>query len=391
VFARLRPGEREIEQAAALLQAFAERTGLGSPRPPRRYLWTDAFAVCTDLALWRTTGDAAWRSRARTLVDQVHAVLGRHRPDDARSGWISGLDEQTGALHPTCGGLRIGKPLPERARGEAFDERLEWERDGQYFHYLTRWMHALDQLARATGEVRLNTWARELAQAAHRAFSAGAGGRGISWKMSIDLSRPLVDSSGQHDPLDGFVTCLQLRATAARLPGAPHEPTLDEAVQGFARLVDPRRLATPDPLGLGGLLCDAARVAQLCQQDAVAGAELLDALLAAASVGLAYFAGHNDLDAPAAGRLAFRELGLAIGLAALDPLAQALEGAARPSLRQRLESLARFAPLGPRIRDFWREPAPRRTASWSEHQDIDDVMLAACLVREGVIALARSR
>jgi hypothetical protein len=34
--------------------------------------------------------------------------------------------------------LRIGKQLAERRPGERFDERLEWERDGQYFHYLTR-------------------------------------------------------------------------------------------------------------------------------------------------------------------------------------------------------------------------------------------------------------
>ncbi|HEX5067254.1 MAG TPA: hypothetical protein VFY49_14130 [Myxococcota bacterium] len=384
----------EVAEAAALLRGFAARTGLGSPCPPRRYLWTDAFAVCTDLALWHATGDAAHRTRARLLVDQVHAVLGHHRPRDARSGWISGLDEQEGALHPTRGGLRIGKPLPERGRGEALDERLEWERDGQYFHYLTRWMHALDQLARATGEVRLNTWARELADVAQRAFSAGAGGRGLAWKMSTDLSRPLVASMGQHDPLDGLVTCLQLRATAARLPGAPHEPTLDDAVSGLARLVDPRGLATADPLGLGGLLCDAARVAELWRQDGIAGAQLLDALLAAAAAGLAQFAEHNELEAPAARRLAFRELGLALGLAALDPLAQALEGDAHEAecarLRPRLAALARFAPLGARIRDFWREPAPRRTALWSEHQDIDDVMLAASLVPSGVIALAQA-
>jgi hypothetical protein len=44
----------------------------------------------------------------------------------------------TGAAHPTRGGLRIGKKLPERRPGEAFQERLEWERDGQYFHYLTK-------------------------------------------------------------------------------------------------------------------------------------------------------------------------------------------------------------------------------------------------------------
>jgi hypothetical protein len=47
----------------------------------------------------------------------VHAVLGRHRPDDRRTGWISGLEEQEGSEHPTAGGLRIGKVMNERCRG----------------------------------------------------------------------------------------------------------------------------------------------------------------------------------------------------------------------------------------------------------------------------------
>src|SRR5216684_2205383 len=58
------------------------------------------------------------------------------------------------------GGLRIGKKLPERSAGEPFDEQLEWDRDGQYFHYLTKWMHALDQVARSTKQPRFNLWAR---------------------------------------------------------------------------------------------------------------------------------------------------------------------------------------------------------------------------------------
>jgi len=387
---RLRAGRREAGAAAALMRRFAERTGLGVARPPRRYLWTDAFAVCNYLALWRATGEAHYRTLALELVDQVHAVLGHHRPDDVRRGWLSGLGEPEGALHPTRGGLRIGKKLPERPVGAPLDERLEWERDGQYFHYLTRWMHALDQVARWTGEPRFDTWARELADVAHRAFTAG--GRGMAWKMSIDLSRPLVGSTGQHDPLDGLVTCLQLQATAARLPGAPREPALDRAVSDFAQRVDVRSLATADPLGLGGLLIDAARVEQLWEQGAQAGPELLDPLLAAASIGLAPYERHNELHEPAARRLAFRELGLAIGLAALRPLAQGLEGLRRGGvdrarLRARLEELLRFAPLGSRIADFWRDPAQHRTAIWAEHADIDEVMLATCLVPEGVLVL----
>ncbi|MFN2354994.1 MAG: hypothetical protein ABR512_10785 [Desulfopila sp.] len=40
------------------------------------------------------TGEDVYQVRALQLVDQAHQVLGRHRGDDSRSGWISGLDEE---------------------------------------------------------------------------------------------------------------------------------------------------------------------------------------------------------------------------------------------------------------------------------------------------------
>ena len=101
-------------------------------------------------------------------------------PTIARRAGSAGSREREGEAHPTRGGLRIGKPLPERGADEPLDERLEWDRDGQYFHYLTKWMHALDQVARATGEPRFNVWARELADAAHRAFTYAPRGGGRS-------------------------------------------------------------------------------------------------------------------------------------------------------------------------------------------------------------------
>ena len=174
--------------AASLMHAFAERTGVIGDLTPTRYLWTDAFAVCNFLALGEI-------DLAERLIEQVHATLGQHRPDDARTGWIGGMDAQTGTEHPTRGGLRIGKPLPEREDDAVVDWDIEWERDGQYFHYLARWMHALDQFSRRTGHADAGRWARELAQTAHRAFTyaptPGAPKR-MYWKMRIDLSRPLV-------------------------------------------------------------------------------------------------------------------------------------------------------------------------------------------------------
>ncbi len=82
------------------------------------------------------------------------------------------------------------------------------------------------------------------------------------WKLSIDLSRPLVASMGQHDPLDGFVTCAAARGDGTR---ARHRagPRSRSATADFAAMIEPGELATADPLGLGGLLVDACRVAQL--------------------------------------------------------------------------------------------------------------------------------
>ena len=92
---------RRTAQARTLLHEFLERTGVTTPgRSPRRYLWTDAHAVATLLELARVTGETCERDAALELVDQVHAVLGRHREDDPRSGWLSGLPEGEGWQHP---------------------------------------------------------------------------------------------------------------------------------------------------------------------------------------------------------------------------------------------------------------------------------------------------
>ena len=191
---------------------------------PRRYLWTDAFAVCNFLELFQQTADQQYRRYAMELIDQVHWVLGRYRGDDVRNGWISGLDNESGRRHPTLGGLRIGKALRERGHNEALDERLEWDRDGQYFHYLTKWMHALCRAASITGDSKYAKWAGELAQKSFRTFvhsSTSGDVAGVYWKMSTDLSRPLVPAVGLHDALDGFITFWETRYAIAKMQDHP--------------------------------------------------------------------------------------------------------------------------------------------------------------------------
>lgn len=372
------------ELAAALMTGFAERTGLAGTGPQRRYLWTDAFALCNFIALRDATGNQNYESDARRLVHNVHHVLGRHRPDDQRTGWLSGLGEDEGGAHPTRGGLRIGKPLQERARGEPMDERLEWDRDGQYFHYLTKWMHALDQQARATGDPLLNVWARELAVTAHRRFTYTTGGtKRMYWKMSIALDRPVVPSMGHHDPLDGLVTALELAATASALPAAFAAPDLAEVISDFSSMTDPEHLATPDPLGIGGLLVNAYRLVELLEAGAEhSSALLVEALLVAALVGMRQYSAQTDLVAPADSRLAFREIGLSIGLAALSWIDR---GAITTNSRKVCTYLERYAQVRQGIEAFWSRPEHRESRSWTDHQDINDVMLATSLVPEGFL------
>lgn len=384
-----RPGEDGIELVRGLMLAFAERTGLTGDREPARYLWTDAFAVCNFLELEVRTGDEEYRRLAVRLAEQVHRILGRHRPDDPRRGWISGLSESEGTEHPTIGGLRIGKPLPERPPGEPADERLEWDRDGQYFHYLTRWMHALARLGRMTGDPRWLRWGLELATTAYERFRRG---RGLAWKMSIDLRRPLVDAMGQHDPVDGLVTFHELRAGALALGVSP--PTgFDSAIEGLARMSQGARLASADPLGTGGLLTAACTVAELTASGAARLEALLAVLLDGALPGVKYQAINDDmLTLPPAHRLAFRELGLAIGLHGAQRASALLVDAPRAfdsyqALGARLDALLRHRGLAEAIEGFWRNPEHRQAPTWREHEDINAVMLATSLAPGSYLAV----
>lgn len=370
--------------AAKLMDEFAQATGISHPdRLLRRYLWTDAFAVCNFLELFRAGGEERYRRYAIELVNQVHEVLGKHRPDDSRSGWISGLGEAEGREHPTVGGLRIGKPLPERAPDAPLDERLEWDRDGQYYHYLTKWMHALDRMSAVTGEVVYSEWARDLARSAHATFLRPVtqdGPRRLCWKMSTDLSYPLVPFSGLHDPLDGLVTYLELRAQAQRL--SLSTSALDTEIADLGEMCKGRDWSTDDPLGIGGLLFDACRMLQLGtdareRENAMLLTELLDASL----TGMARFSREGILEQLAARRLAFRELGLAIGLRGVVKM-QAMVGlGARtsPDISPNLHALQPYASLGKAIEATWRLPANRENEQWKAHQDINAVMLATAL------------
>jgi hypothetical protein len=376
-------------QAGKLMRDFAERTGLDPPATrPQRYLWTDSFAVCNYLGLFQETGDPVSRDLALRLIGQVHKTLGRYRDDDLRDGWISGLSPEEGKQHPAIGGLRIGKSLPERGAGERFDEQQEWDRDGQYFHYLTQWMHALYRAGRVTGNSEYLAWAVELARTAHAGFTYRTGGRTrMYWKMRTDLSRPLVPSMGQHDPLDGFITYAELQLAGKE---AGQQQLLEQEMTDMAAMVRDMPLATEDPLGIGGLLSSTVRLARLTIRGGPAEPGLLASVTAAALAGLESFTRSRCSGLPAQYRLAFRELGLSIGLAGIGHLPGLIaknprQFAELETFGRQVQALQRYVRLRETIETFWLAEENRTSGTWAEHREINTVMLATSLAPGGYL------
>ena len=381
--------------AAQLMMQFAARTGLSAPgEDQERYLWTDAFAVCNFLQLFERTGDQKYYRYAMKLIDGVHRILGRFRADDVRAGWISGFDEESARRHPTAGGLRIGKPRKERNPSEPLDERLEWDRDGQYFHYLTKWIHALCEAAFITGEEDYARWAVELAEAAFKGFarrSRSGEVMGVYWKMSTDLSRPLVPATGLHDALDGFITFEEARHAIGNT--SPRSATaLDPAIESLSALCQHAGWTTEDPLGLGGLLFDACRLSQL-KRGRGRGLCLLQEILDSCRDGFAMLLASRYFNRPAAHRLAFRELGLAIGLRALPIIAElvAKDSGVPPVLASSIQLLLQHEWLYDKIVTFWLPHAEHPDEQWQEHRNINEVMLATALIPDRFLSVAAGR
>lgn len=209
-----------------------------------RYLWTDAFGVINFITLSREKdgphSQQLYLELAKKLADTVHSVLGRTR--DGSSRLPGATDEE-----PLKGGLRIGKLDAGGPDG-----------DGQYHHYLTLWMFALNRLSLASGEARWNNLAVQLAKAVHPHFMTNRGGQeSMVWKISMDMRRVLVNSKGNLDDVDGLVLYQLLQQTAEQFKKkVPNESastqSLDTEIEHYRRIMatHPKSLSG-DPLDLG--------------------------------------------------------------------------------------------------------------------------------------------
>ena len=144
------------------------------------------------------------------------------------------------------------------------------------------------------------------------------------------------------------------------------------------------RLATDDPLGIGGLLFDASRIAQLMIMGELKNSSLLETVMDSSLLGMEDFAKGGSLEYPAEYRLAFRELGLSIELSAVENLLKGIEEnpdifSQKSSLQRRIEDLRGYVQLGKVIEQFWMDGKNREAKTWIEHCEINMVMLATSL------------
>jgi hypothetical protein len=105
------------------------------------------------------------------------------------------------------------------------------------------------------------------------------------------------------------VTYNELQAAAARdFPDSP-PPGLMPEIADMALICRGINLPTDDPLGIGGLLFDASRIAQLMSRGAIKSTGLLENVLGSALMGVKAFESSETLAYPAGIALPFGNSG----------------------------------------------------------------------------------
>jgi hypothetical protein len=93
-------------------------------------------------------------------------------------------------------------------------------------------------------------------------------------------------------------------------------------------------------------------------------------------------------------RLAFRELGLAIGLQALPTIAGTVINtgglASRSALRRAVELLLPYRSLSEEIIRLWLSRAEHPDGNWQAHHDINDVTPATALIPDMFLSIRQS-
>ena len=139
-------------------------------------------------------------------------------------------------------------------------------------------------------------------------------------------------------------------------------------------------------------MSDAYKIVQLIINGSFKETGLLKDLLESSLPGLEAYTRDQSWKLPADYRLAFRELGMAIGLNAVERIEKLL--GERPELFAKnhpvyslMKNFTRYAGLSGTIEKFWLGSQNRKAQTWTEHLDINSVMLATSLAPDGYLEL----
>ncbi|PTB58205.1 hypothetical protein M431DRAFT_110430 [Trichoderma harzianum CBS 226.95] len=275
-----------------------------------RYLWTDAFGVVNFITLFKETAKPKYLTLAKRLVVTVHDILGRTRDGKKR------LDGATDK-EPLVGGLRIGKLDASGSDG-----------DGQYHHYLTLWMFALNRLSIAAGERDWNDLGIQLARAIHPRFLVHclSGGVKMVWKISMDMKSVLVPSEGHLDAATGYVVYKLMQTTASKQ--GHRNGVLQQEINDYWNLMSRKGSLSPGTdmldLGMGLWMCHIWRDEPWAIKFRSKALPKAEELLDSSSV---------MMQRSASRRLAFREFGTCVGVSCID---------ASEKLQDQVEDLLQF-------------------------------------------------
>jgi hypothetical protein len=200
----------------------------------------------------------------------------------------------------------------------------------------------------------------------------------------------LVPSTCPHDPLDAWITYLELRATGSPAERDGELDALDAEIAEAAELSRGMSWATDDPLGAGALLIAGYRLYHLEARHGLAVQELCARVFEAAATSASAVVGGRVLRGSAEARLAFRELGFSIGLHAIERMRADFVAHRDPHLDDAIARIAEHTHLARELDAFWSDPRHRETYVWRDHADINGVMLATSLAPDGYLGPPRT-
>ena len=213
-----------IDSPSFPLPMPSDEAGLCSDGIQRRYLWTDAFGVlcytslanrccCSENYIGKgeeeeeEEASKKYHEAANKLIDVVHSCLGTPRSTTKKKE----DDDMTKCKISPTGyvGLRIGKVHTRKIT----DYGMTY--DGQYFHYIDKWLFAL---CRAGNPGHVEDGIRIAKSIFPYFFDPGPHGDGryggIRWKLSVDATPPKDLERVAHandDTLNAFIVYTMLQ------------------------------------------------------------------------------------------------------------------------------------------------------------------------------------